>query len=154
MTGDVRRITVVPGATAVTGKLSELHPAFMTMVGATVATDGFVEVAAKSIPPTGAGDERLKVSDPWRAGPAIVKFDGVSVAPMRAELTVNDSVLVAVRGVGKVASVTVTVTVLVPAAVGVPVICPVFGLIVRFAGKPVALHVYGVVPPTAATVAL
>jgi len=73
---------------------------------------------------------------------------------MRLEATVNDRLFVAVRGVGSVESVTVTVTVLVPAAVGVPVICPVLALIVSPAGNPAAPHVYGVAPPTAASAAL
>jgi len=42
--------------------------------------------------------------------------------------------------------------VLVPAVVGVPLITPVLLLIVKPAGKPVADHVYGVVPPFATTV--
>jgi hypothetical protein len=154
VTGEVRRMTVVPGATAVTGKLSELHPAFMTIVGATVATDGLVEVAVKSMPPAGAGAERFRFKDPWRPGAAIVSVDGVRVAPMRLEATVNDRLFVAVRGVGSVESVTVTVTVLVPAADGVPVIWPVLALIVKPAGNPAAPHVYGVAPPAAASAAL
>ncbi len=48
---------------------------------------------------------------------------------------------------------TVTLTVLVPAAVGVPLITPAV-LIVRPAGRPVAVQVYGDVPPLAASVAL
>ena len=46
-------------------------------------------------------------------------------------------------------SVTRTVNVAVPAVVGVPVIAPVVGLIVRPAGSApeVTVHVYGVVPP-------
>jgi hypothetical protein len=53
-----------------------------------------------------------------------------------------------------VESFTVTFAVLVPAAVGVPVITPVLALIVSPAGRPVADHVYGVVPPVAVTGAL
>lgn len=63
-------------------------------------------------------------------------------------------VLDALCGVGVDESVTITVTLLVPAAVGVPVICPVPAFIVNPAGKPVACHVYGVVPPAATTPAL
>ncbi len=73
---------------------------------------------------------------------------------MSEDATVNDRLFVAVCGAGNVASVTVTVTVLVPAAVGVPLICPVLALIAKPAGRPVALHVYGCVPPVAATAAL
>ena len=47
----------------------------------------------------------------------------------------------AVRCVGEVESVTVMVAVLVPDALGVPVICPVLPLMLRPAGKPVADHV-------------
>ena len=50
-------------------------------------------------------------------------------------------------------SVTVTVTLDGPAAAGVPEIVPVAGSIVRFAGRPVADQVYGVVPPVAARLA-
>lgn len=45
-------------------------------------------------------------------------------------------------------------TVLTPAAVGVPLICPLDALMLKPAGSPVADHVYGVAPPLAATVAL
>jgi len=60
--------------------------------------------------------------------------------------------LLAVWGVGLVESVTATVTALVPAAVGAPLIAPEFGLIVTPAGSPVADHVKGVAPPVAAIV--
>jgi len=52
-----------------------------------------------------------------------------------------------------IASVTVPVTVKEPAAVGVPEIAPVVALIAKPAGRPVADHVYGVVPPLAVGVA-
>jgi hypothetical protein len=56
---------------------------------------------------------------------------------------------------GLVESFTVTFAVLGPAGpVGVPLITPVPALIVSPAGRPVADHVYGVVPPVAATVAV
>jgi hypothetical protein len=55
----------------------------------------------------------------------------------------------AVWAVGLVESVTVTVTVRVPAALGVPTICPVFALIERPAGRLLADHVYGEFPPFA-----
>lgn len=80
--------------------------------------------------------------------------DAVVIVSSAGAPIVKLSVFDAVCGVGDDESVTVTVTVLVPAAVGVPVICPVLGLIVKFAGKPAALQVYGVVPPVAATAAL
>lgn len=57
------------------------------------------------------------------------------------------------RTVGVVESVTVTVSVKLPATLGVPVIWPV-GLRASPAGNPVAVKVYGVVPPIAANVAL
>lgn len=65
----------------------------------------------------------------------------VVVMVSAAALIVSVNVLDALCGVGDDESVTVTVTLLVPAAVGVPVICPVPGLTVRFAGKPMALQV-------------
>ena len=67
---------------------------------------------------------------------------------------VNDSVLLAVRCVGLLESVTVSVTLFVPAAVGVPLMTPVDVLILTPGGSPVADHVYGGVPPLATTVAL
>lgn len=51
---------------------------------------------------------------------------------------VNENVFEAVCGVGEPESVTVTVTETVPAAAGVPVICPVLGLISKPDGSPVA----------------
>jgi hypothetical protein len=65
-------------------------------------------------------------------------------------LMVRGKLAVLVKCVPLVESVTVMTTVLVPPAAGVPVICPA-ALIVRFAGKPVALNVYGAVPPLAVT---
>ena len=50
-------------------------------------------------------------------------------------------------------SVTVTFTVLDPAVVGFPVIVPEFGSMANPAGRPLAVQVYGLVPPLAATVA-
>jgi hypothetical protein len=61
---------------------------------------------------------------------------------------------VAVRTVGVELSVTVIVTEAEPAAVGVPVICPVEALMARPAGNPAADHEYGGTPPVALTVAL
>jgi len=55
---------------------------------------------------------------------------------------------------GLPASFTVILAETVPAVVGVPLITPVLLFIVNPAGKPVADHIYGVVPPVAATVAL
>ena len=60
---------------------------------------------------------------------------------------------VAVRCVPGVVSVTVMVGVLLPAAVGVPVMTPA-ALMDRPAGRLVAVKVYGGVPPVAVTVAL
>jgi hypothetical protein len=51
---------------------------------------------------------------------------------------VKENVFDAVCGVGDPESVTVTVTELVPAAPGVPVISPVLGSMLRPDGKPVA----------------
>jgi len=65
---------------------------------------------------------------------------------------VNESVLDAVACVPLVESVTVTVTELVPAAVGVPEITPVPLPIVSPEGSPLADHVYGPFPPVAAIV--
>ena len=56
--------------------------------------------------------------------------------------------------VAEFASVTVRFTEFEPIAVGVPVIWPVVGLMLKPAGRPVADHAYGVVPPVAVTGAL
>lgn len=69
-------------------------------------------------------------------------------------MIVNEKFLVAVRCVGLVESVTVIPTVPELAPVGVPLITPLDALMLNPAGSPVADHVYGVVPPVAATVAL
>ena len=66
-------------------------------------------------------------------------------------LIVSDRVLVAVFA-GVAESVTMIVTVEVPAAVGVPVICAPFTL--RFAGNPLAENVYGDTPPVAPRLAV
>ncbi len=72
-----------------------------------------------------------------------------------AVLTVRLRVAVAVCW-GRLASCTLTTTDAVPTALcaGVPVIVPEVVLIERPLGSPVALKVYGAVPPVAATVAL
>src|ERR1035441_6749261 len=62
---------------------------------------------------------------------------------------VTGNCLVALKWVGLVASVTVTLMVAAPAAVGVPVMVPVPGSIPNPAGRPVAVQAYGVVPPVA-----
>ena len=78
----------------------------------------------------------------------------VVVAIVSGATMVRDRDLVAVALVGLVESVTVTTTVLAPAADGVPLITPVKESILSPAGIPVADQVYGTVPPVAATVAL
>jgi hypothetical protein len=65
---------------------------------------------------------------------------------------VSVKVAEAVCAVGVAESVTVTVTLLELAVVGVPVIWPVVKLMANGEGNPVADHLYGVVPPVAATV--
>jgi hypothetical protein len=68
-----------------------------------------------------------------------VNGDGVE---MIGPLMTSEKVLLAVCGVGVAESVTLTTTLLlVPAVVGVPLITPVLGVIVRPAGNPVADHV-------------
>ena len=82
---------------------------------------------------------------------AVVTLTGVTAA-----VTVMLRAFVAVCAVGVVESVTFTVKLLVPAAVGVPEIAPVDAFRVKPAGRaPVTmLHEYGVLPPFAANVAL
>jgi hypothetical protein len=67
--------------------------------------------------------------------------------------TVSDRLALLVAGVGLVESVSVTTTVLVPAAVGVPLIAPVEALSVKPGGRPVAPQWYGALPPDPASVA-
>ena len=55
-------------------------------------------------------------------------------------------------GEGKELSVTVTLTLDVPALAGVPVMTPLDGLIASPEGRPTAFQVYGVMPPVADTV--
>ena len=77
---------------------------------------------------------------------------GLTVAGVGA-LIVIDRVTVKVRRVGAVESVTVMDALVVPSTVGVPEIIPVDAAMVKPAGRPVAAHVYGEVPPVATTVA-
>ena len=76
----------------------------------------------------------------------------VAVVIVNAGFTVRVKVFDAVKWVGVVASVTVTVTELVPTT-GVPEIWPVVELMLNSAGSPVADQAYGVTPPVAPTVA-
>jgi hypothetical protein len=71
--------------------------------------------------------------------------------PADAALTTNARLFVALCFVGEVESVTVTETVEVPVAVAVPVIAPVELLIDSPLGNPLALKLYGGVPPVATT---
>jgi hypothetical protein len=77
----------------------------------------------------------------------------VVVIPKPIKIVI-EYVCCAVCGVGVPESVTVTTTLeAVPAADGVPLITPAEDM-VRPAGKPVAVNVYGAVPPVAVTVAV
>ena len=67
---------------------------------------------------------------------------------------VSARLLLAVRCVGLVESVTVTTTVPELAPCGVPLMTPLEASMPRPAGSPVADQVYGVVPPLAARVSL
>ena len=82
----------------------------------------------------------------------MVPFGNDVVVIDRAALIVSESGWVAVRDP---LSVTRNMMFEVPAAVGVPVIAPVEAFNDRPAGKllPTVAHVYGVVPPAAASVA-
>jgi hypothetical protein len=73
---------------------------------------------------------------------------------VRAFITVSVSRLVTLCGVGLVASLTVTLTVKVPAAPGVPVMAPELALMVSAEGRPVADQLKGVFPPEVARVVL
>jgi hypothetical protein len=72
-------------------------------------------------------------------------------APADTALTVILEFEVAVCIAGWVESVTVSDTEATPTAVVVPVIAPVELLIDNPLGRPLALYVYGVVPPVAVT---
>ena len=82
-----------------------------------------------------------------------VPSDRDAVAIERAEYIVIDNARVATA---PLLSVTCTVKLLVPAVVGVPLITPVALLRVNPAGSvpTVILHIYGVLPPLAISVAL
>jgi hypothetical protein len=67
-------------------------------------------------------------------------------------MVMESALVVTLRWLGVLESVTVIEGVLVPAAVGVPEIAPE-ELMLRPAGSPVADQVYGAVPPPAAMVA-
>jgi hypothetical protein len=73
---------------------------------------------------------------------------------LRDGAMVSERLAVAVIRVGLEESVAVIATVLVAAAVGVPLMTPVVVLMERPAGNPLAAQVYGVVPPAAARGAL
>ncbi len=83
-----------------------------------------------------------------------VPFGNAVVVMDKGSDIVNDSIFDAVCGVGAAASVTVIVTLDVPAAVAVPVIWPEAASMFKPAGRPMADHVYGVVPLVAVTGAL
>ena len=116
--------------------------------------DTFVEseVESATVTPTGAGE----VSDTGKAA----DWPGVTftlkgrriVPPLRPPETVRLMLAVATC-CGLLASLTVKVTPVVPAAVGVPEMAPVELFKDRPAGRPVAVQVYGDVPPTADSVA-
>jgi hypothetical protein len=78
-------------------------------------------------------------------------FGSDAVVIDRVGAIVTENCLVALKCVGLVASVTVTLTVAAPAALGIPVIAPVEGSIDNPAGRPVAVQAYGVMPPEAAS---
>jgi hypothetical protein len=69
-----------------------------------------------------------------------------------APTVMESALVVTLRWLGVLESVTVIEGVLVPAAVGVPEIAPA-ELILRPAGSPAAVQVYGAVPPPAAMAA-
>jgi hypothetical protein len=68
----------------------------------------------------------------------VVAFGGWVVAFVAAGAIVSGSA--ALEATMPYASVTVSVTFALPALVGVPVICPLAGLMVRPAGRPAALQ--------------
>ena len=75
-----------------------------------------------------------------------------AVVMVSCPMIVSEKLLLAVRWLGLVESVTVIFTVLVAAEFVVPLMAPLDGSILRPEGRPVADQVYGVVPPEAARV--
>jgi hypothetical protein len=72
-------ITVVPGATPVTGTVTEVWPAAIVAVPEpTVAALGLVETTVKVMPPKGAGPDRFRVRF-WVAVPAIERVGGAKL---------------------------------------------------------------------------
>jgi hypothetical protein len=106
-----------------------------------------VALQANGVLPPEAATDALYAKPTTPLGSAVV-------AIARTGAIVNENCLEAVRFVGVVASVTVTVTGNVPLEAGVPVIAPEVVLMVNGDGSPVADHVNGVVPPVATTVVL
>ena len=73
-------------------------------------------------------------------GAFTLPFVSVDVEIASEATTLSVRLLVAVRWVGAVESVTVTDSVLLPAAVGVPVMAPVDAFTLKPAGRPVTAH--------------
>jgi len=149
--GAVTWITAVPALTLVICTLTLLVLALTGRNEGMVATAGLLELSVNSMPPAGAGVASSSVRVAVLPLPRIVMSVGDSVRPFD---TLSEYCFVAVWWVGVAESVTETFTVLVPAAVGVPLMTPVEGAIVTPAGRPLADHVRAPVPPTAATVAV
>ena len=141
---------------------------FVGLVESVTVIDGVASPAAVGVPEI--RPEVLIDSSRWqtgrgervRSGAALMRLPGRCRAhptmPADKEVVVNDTpglivmdaLAVALRG-GADESVTMRITGLGPAAVGVPVIWPA-ALIASPAGRPVAVKVYGAVPPLAVTV--
>ncbi len=108
--------------------------------------------SASKMPPMPTGLVPLKPCSARAYWP--LRSDSLPV-PQAAELMVMLSAWVAVCAVGVVESVALTVKLLVPAVVGVPVMAPVLALSDRPTGSvPVMLQVTGAVPPLDWSVAL
>ena len=106
-----------------------------------------VALQANGVLPPEAATGALYATPTTPLGSAVVEI-------ARTGAIVNENCLEAVRFVGVVASVTVTLTVNVPLEPGVPVMAPEVALMANGDGSPVADHVNGVVPPVATTVVL
>lgn len=132
------------------------------LVAAAVAVPPITPVDGSIVNPDGrpVADQVYGVTPPVAArvtpgyGVPTVPDGSADVVIVSCPVMVSDRLLVAVRCVGLVESVTVMTTVPELAPDGVPLMTPLDASMPRPLGRPVADHVYGVVPPVALRVAL
>jgi hypothetical protein len=138
----------VTGAVVLISSVAEFAVAFIVLQS---ASDGSPEHATVIAPPEKLA--KLSVVDPLSPGAAIVIWVGFAVTAGGAGEITMEKFADAVAGVLS-ASVTMTVKLKVPLAVGVPEIAPVGALSCNPGGKllpDASDHAYGLAPPAAAS---